>query len=82
MERSRTRDSKVGSRLGEWRKAKGLTLKSVAEKLGLTSPSTISEYENGNRSPSYASALALQKLTNGSIRVEHWGFDPKTGRRS
>lgn len=75
-------EKRVGQRLAEWRRARGLTLRAVAEGLGLSSPSTISEYESGNRSPSYASALALQKLSRGAIKVEHWGFDRKTGRKA
>lgn len=74
--------ARPGDKLREWRKAKGLTLVVAAEKLGLTSPSTVSEYERGSRKPSYASAQAIQKVTRGAVRVEEWGINPKTGRRA
>lgn len=70
-----------GGKLRTWRNAAKLTLEAAAHKLGLTSASTVSEYERGSRSPSFASAKAIQKLTKGSVRVEEWGFDPKTGRK-
>ncbi len=71
-----------GGKLRAWRKAKGLTLVAAAGRLGLTSPSTVSEYERGSRKPSYASAQAIQKITRGAVRVEEWGFDKRTGRRA
>ncbi len=70
-----------GGKLRVWRTAAKLTLEAAAVRLGLTSASTVSEYERGSRSPSFASAKAIQKLTRGAVRVEEWGFDPKTGRR-
>jgi transcriptional regulator with XRE-family HTH domain len=70
-----------GGKLRNWRTAAKLTLEAAAIRLGLTSASTVSEYERGSRSPSFASAKAIQKLTRGAVRVEEWGFDPKTGRR-
>lgn len=74
--------ARPGDKLREWRKAKGLTLVAAAEKLGLSSPSTVSEYERGSRHPSYSSALTIQKITRGAVRVEEWGFDRRTGRRA
>lgn len=74
--------ARPGDKLREWRKAKGLTLVAAAGRLGLTSPSTVSEYERGSRKPSYASAQAIQKITRGAVRVEEWGFDKRTGRRA
>ena len=65
-----------------WRRGAGLTLEAAAAKLGLGSPSTVCEYEKGGRRPSFASAKAIQKVTRGAVRVEEWGWNPKTGRRS
>lgn len=73
--------ARPGDKLREWRKAKGLTLVAAAGRLGLTSPSTVSEYERGSRRPSFASAKAIQRITRGAVRVEEWGIDAKTGRR-
>lgn len=71
-----------GGKLRAWRAGAGLTLEVTASKLGLTSASTVSEYERGSRNPSFASAKAIQRLTRGAVRVEDWGINPKTGRRS
>mgnify|MGYP000873039781 CR=1 FL=1 len=86
MERNETesppRVEGPGGKLRAWRTAAKLTLEAVASRLGLTSASTVSEYERGSRRPSFASAKAIQRLTRGGVKVEEWGFDPRTGRRA
>lgn len=86
MERNETeappRVEGPGGKLRTWRTGAKLTLEATATRLGLTSASTVSEYERGTRKPSFASAKAIQRITKGAVRIEEWGFDPKTGRRA
>jgi transcriptional regulator with XRE-family HTH domain len=45
--------------LKQWRKIKGMTQRELANQLGLSSPSTISMWENGERKPDLESAKKL-----------------------
>ena len=46
-----------------------LTLKVVAEKIGVSQPS-ISKYCNGERRPLYEVAVKIEKLTKGEVTVK------------
>jgi transcriptional regulator with XRE-family HTH domain len=63
------------------RKAKGFTYKELAIKCGQRSPSSACEWESGNRTPTFAGALAIERSL-GMPRVEDWGYDRKTGLRA
>lgn len=56
----------LGEKLKDLRKTKGLTLKEVADNIGL-GESTISLYENNNRRPDYVTLNKLSALYNVSI---------------
>jgi transcriptional regulator with XRE-family HTH domain len=47
----------TGTQLAEWRSARNLSLRAVAEMLGVTSPSTINAWENGQDIPGPAQLL-------------------------
>lgn len=52
------------------RKDRGLSLEAFAAELGLKSRGQAHEIETGNRSPSVAVALAIEKLSEGRIPAE------------
>lgn len=74
--------SSAGARLRAWRLSANLTLKAVAEGAGAKSPSLACEWEKGSRVPSYGCALGIERLTDGALPVEVWGFDRETARRA
>ena len=57
----------LGEKLKDLRKTKGLTLKEVADNIGL-GESTISLYENNNRRPDY---VTLNKLSAGCCKAHN-----------
>lgn len=68
-----------GSRLlADWRAAlpEERTQTKVAAELGCRQ-SIVSEWENGNRRPDLANALALESLTGGVVPAESWQHDPE-----
>lgn len=52
--------------LTAWRRAKGLTLEQLGEKLGV-SAAALSRYEGGKRMPKRAIALAIEQATAGEV---------------
>ena len=52
------------------RKDRGLSLEAFAAEIGLKSRGQAHEIETGNRSPSVAVALAIEKLSEGRIPAE------------
>ena len=56
-------------RLSEWRKSKGWPQAAVAERLGLSSKSQTSGYETGALPPTVEIAIAIDRLTDGAVRV-------------
>jgi len=66
--------------LRDKRKSGDLTLKEVGDACGGKSPSLVSEWESGSRTPTYSDALALERKF-GAPTVEDWGYDRATLRR-
>lgn len=53
-------------KLSQYRKAKGLTLDAIAEKIG-RSAATVSRIERGLNKPDWATMLAIEEATNGDV---------------
>lgn len=62
------------ARLKEWRDAAGLTQAAAAKRSGVRQ-ATWCEVETGRRTPHLAFAIRLESLTDGEVRIEHWGHD-------
>lgn len=67
-----TSDSGRGQ-LRAWRKSTERTLKECSEAVGV-SHSLWSEWEQGTRKPTLEGAIGIEKLTEGNVPVEVWGF--------
>lgn len=62
--------------LKQWRAAQNppLTAVAVAKALGGISHSLVLEWEKGTRSPGVELALRVEKLTDGAVPIETWGY--------
>lgn len=57
----------LAKRLRELREEKGLTQRDIAQALGLSSQSTITNYEQNNRDPDYETLIKIAKYHKVSI---------------
>jgi transcriptional regulator with XRE-family HTH domain len=60
------------ARLAAWRSAEGWTQAKVAQAVQ-TSPEAVGQWENGQRTPSFESAVLLELVSEGALPVEGWG---------
>lgn len=60
-------------RLYAWRKDRELTLSAAGDLVGVKH-STWSEWESGAKKPSLEKAIEVERVTDGAIAVEAWGF--------
>jgi len=59
-------------RLDEWFEKEGRMNKWLVQRLGVSS-TTVSNWKNGNKTPSITHQAAIQKLTHGKVRInEDW----------
>lgn len=71
----------MGQQLRRWRRAADITQEEFAARVGVNSAPIISTWERDHAVPSFASALAIERVTKGGVKVEAWGFDRKTATR-
>lgn len=57
--------------LRKWRIAKGMSRRALAAELHTSVPS-ICDWENGKKNPSLRFALAIEKLTGGTVPAISW----------
>jgi len=62
------------AKLKAWRKSREITLTKAAQSVAV-SHSLWSEWENGTRKPTYEGALKIEKLSEGEVPLESWGYD-------
>lgn len=58
--------------LKAWREGVGLSQKAVGDIVGVGQP-TVAEWEKARR-PEFHTALALEDLSDGAVRVEAWDY--------
>jgi transcriptional regulator with XRE-family HTH domain len=73
--------SKARTMLRKRREKNGYTLGALAKQCGQRSPSSVCEWESGSRTPTFAGALAIERLL-GAPKVEDWGYSRETGLRA
>lgn len=72
-----TREStRPGERLREWRLRAAMTLEDVARAVRTAGGSSVHGWERGPRRPRVHFAIALDRLTDGAIPCEAWGYEP------
>ena len=63
--------SKTTKALTAWREANGLTVRELADKIGVNK-STLYRIENGEIVPTLETAFALERATGGKLPAQAW----------
>ena len=67
--------------LRKWRTKHGLTFTAAAAMLGV-SQATVSDWESGKKVPKLASAVAVDKKTDGAVPADSWVTKRPVRRRA